>query len=150
MYWVFIPYTKTLIYKIYNKLIKTSDNRYYIYIYMYIIYRNTLHWYFVCDKDSRTACYINESPSYFRDVHVTRSLVLCVCFVDSCPFVLFLLAIVLSVLLRYADSDYLPLISSNSSCNKHVILMMHINKATRARFKYSMLFLFPNLIAIFV
>jgi hypothetical protein len=32
-----------------------------------------------------------------------------------CPFVLFLLAIVLSVLLRYADYDYLPLASSNSS-----------------------------------
>jgi hypothetical protein len=31
-----------------------------------------------------------------------------------CPFVLFLLAIVLSVLLRYMDSDY-PLVSSNSS-----------------------------------
>jgi hypothetical protein len=32
-----------------------------------------------------------------------------------CPFVLFLLAIVLSVLLRYTVSDYLPLVSSNSS-----------------------------------
>ena len=31
-----------------------------------------------------------------------------------CPFVLSLLVIVLTVLLRYADSDYLPLISSNS------------------------------------
>ena len=30
------------------------------------------------------------------------------------PFVLFPLAIVLSVLLRYTDSDYLPLVSSNS------------------------------------
>jgi hypothetical protein len=38
---------------------------------------------------------------------VTRSLVLCVCFVDRClSFVLFLLAIVLSVLLQYTDSDY--------------------------------------------
>jgi hypothetical protein len=38
---------------------------------------------------------------------VTRSLVLCVCFVDRClSFVLFLLAIVLSVLHRYTDSDY--------------------------------------------
>jgi hypothetical protein len=37
---------------------------------------------------------------------VTRSLVLCVCFVDSvCPFGLFLLTIVFSVLLRYAASD---------------------------------------------
>ena len=37
---------------------------------------------------------------------VTRSLVLCVCFVDLClSFVLFLLAIVLSVL-QYTDYDY--------------------------------------------
>jgi hypothetical protein len=32
-----------------------------------------------------------------------------------CPFVLDLLVIVLSVRLRYTDSDYLPLVSSNSS-----------------------------------
>jgi hypothetical protein len=38
---------------------------------------------------------------------VTRSLVLCVCFVDRClSFALFLLAIVLSILLQYTDSDY--------------------------------------------
>ena len=37
-------------------------------------------------------------------VRVTRSLVLCG--VDRCPFVLFLRAIVLSVLLRLTDSDY--------------------------------------------
>jgi hypothetical protein len=38
---------------------------------------------------------------------VTRSLVLCVCFVDRClSFVLFLLVIVLSVLLQYTDYDY--------------------------------------------
>jgi hypothetical protein len=37
---------------------------------------------------------------------VTRSLVLCVCFVDRClSYVLFLLAIVLSVL-QYTDSNY--------------------------------------------
>ena len=30
----------------------------------------------------------------------------CVLWIVVCPFVLFLLAIVLSVLLRYADSDY--------------------------------------------
>ena len=40
----------------------------------------------------------------FSGVRVNRSLVLCVCFVD--PFVLFLLAIVLSVLLRFTDSYY--------------------------------------------
>jgi hypothetical protein len=37
-----------------------------------------------------------------------------------CPFVLFLLAIVLSVLLRYTDSDYLPLVSSKSSYSKNM------------------------------
>jgi hypothetical protein len=48
-----------------------------------------------------------SSPSVFSGLRVTQSLVLCVCFVDLvCPFVLFLLAIVLSVLLRYTDSDY--------------------------------------------
>jgi len=46
------------------------------------------------------------SPPIFSGVRVTRSLVLCVCSVDHCPFVLFLLAIVLSVLLRFTDSDY--------------------------------------------
>jgi hypothetical protein len=48
-----------------------------------------------------------SSPPVFSGVRVTRSLVLYVCFVDRClSFVLFLLAIVLSVLLRYTDSDY--------------------------------------------
>jgi hypothetical protein len=46
---------------------------------------------------------------------LTRSLVLWECFADHCcPFVLFLLAIVLSVLRRYTDSDD-TVISSNSS-----------------------------------
>ena len=43
-----------------------------------------------------------ESTPDFSGVHVTRSLVLYVCFVD-----LLVLAIVLSVLLRFANSDYL-------------------------------------------
>ena len=50
-----------------------------------------------------------EFTPVFSGVRVTRSLVLYVCFVDRClsfKFVLFLLAIVLSVLLRYTDSDY--------------------------------------------
>ena len=43
----------------------------------------------------------------FSGVRVTRSLVLYVCFVDRClTFCTFLLDIVLSVLLRYTDSDY--------------------------------------------
>ena len=40
-------------------------------------------------------------------VRVTRSFVLCVCFVDRfCPFVPFLSTIVFSVLLRFTDSNY--------------------------------------------
>ena len=47
-----------------------------------------------------------SSPPVFSGVRVTRSLVLYVCFVDRfCPFVLFPLAIVLSVPLRYTDYD---------------------------------------------
>ena len=49
-----------------------------------------------------------SSLRVFSAVHVIRSLVLCVCFVDRClsfcPFYFFLV-IVLSVL-RYTDSDY--------------------------------------------
>jgi len=46
------------------------------------------------------------SPNGFSRVQVTRSLVLCVCFVDRCLFfVIFLLAIMLSVLLRYTHSN---------------------------------------------
>ena len=42
----------------------------------------------------------------FSGVRVTRSLVVCVCFVDSClSFCTFLLAIVLSALLRFTDYD---------------------------------------------
>jgi hypothetical protein len=47
-----------------------------------------------------------SSPLVFSGVRVTRSLVLCVMSCRSL-FVLFLLAIVLSVLLRFTDSDYL-------------------------------------------
>ena len=43
-------------------------------------------------------------PPVFSGVRVTRSLVLHVCVVNR--FVLFLLAIVLSVLLRFKDSDH--------------------------------------------
>jgi len=47
-------------------------------------------------------------PPVFSEVRVTRSLVLYVCFVDRCLSfcTFFLLTIVLSVLLRYTDSDY--------------------------------------------
>jgi hypothetical protein len=48
-----------------------------------------------------------SSPPVFSEVRVTRSLVLCVCLVIVvCPFVLFLSAIVLSVLFQYTDFDY--------------------------------------------
>ena len=50
-----------------------------------------------------------RSTPVFSGVHVTRSMILWVCLqlVDVCPFVLFLFAIVFSVLHRYTDSDYL-------------------------------------------
>ena len=57
-----------------------------------------------------------SSSSVFSGVRVTRSLVLYVYFVDRClSFCTFSLAIALSFLLRYTDSDYLPLVSSSSS-----------------------------------
>jgi hypothetical protein len=60
----------------------------------------------ICSQRSLCGIFYFISP-VFRGVRVTRSLVLCICFVDRyLPFVLFLLAIVLSVLLRYTDSDY--------------------------------------------
>ena len=52
-------------------------------------------------------------PPVFKRVRVTRSVVLCVYFIEHC-LSFFFLAIVLSVL-RFMDSDYLPLVSSNSS-----------------------------------
>ena len=45
-----------------------------------------------------------SSPRVFSGIRVTRSLVLCVCFVYCC--LSFFLAIVLYVLLRFTDSDY--------------------------------------------
>ena len=48
-----------------------------------------------------------SSPPVFSGVRVARSLALCVCVIDRCLFfVLFHLAIVLSILLRFTDSDY--------------------------------------------
>ena len=50
-------------------------------------------------------------------VPVARSLVFCVVFyIVICTFVIFRLVIVLSVLLRFTNFDYLPLISSSTSC----------------------------------
>ena len=48
-----------------------------------------------------------SSPPVFSGVRVTQSLVLYVCFVDRCLFfVLLLLAVVLSVLLRFTNSFF--------------------------------------------
>ena len=46
------------------------------------------------------------SLSVLSDFRVTRSLVLCICFPDRCPFVLFLLAIVFSILVRFTYFNY--------------------------------------------
>ena len=58
------------------------------------------------DKELLTLPKHLSSPPSFSGDRATRSLVLCVCFVDRrlsfCPF----LVIVLSVLLRFTDSDY--------------------------------------------
>ena len=74
-----------------------------------VVYVNSLIFFFTWNYLA-TLCHI-ELPTIpvhpgFSGVCVTRSLVLCVCFVDRClSFCNFLLAIVLSVL-RYTDSDY--------------------------------------------
>ena len=48
-----------------------------------------------------------SSPPVFSGVRVTRSLVLCVCFVDRClSFYTFSFGHCMSVYLRYTDSDY--------------------------------------------
>ena len=53
-----------------------------------------------------------SSPPVLSGVRVTRSLVLCICFVNRCLYFFFVLSV-----LRYTGSDYLPLVSSNSSAN---------------------------------
>jgi hypothetical protein len=68
-----------------------------------------------------------SSPPVFSGVRVTPALFLYVCFVDRCcPLVFFLLAIVLSVLLRHTDSDpnnfqlhchFLNVIPEEKKCN---------------------------------
>jgi hypothetical protein len=55
-----------------------------------------------------------SSLPVFSGVRVTRSLVLCVVFCRSL-FVPLSLIFLLSVLLRFMDSDYLPLVSLSSS-----------------------------------
>ena len=62
-------------------------------------------WVLLVEQELLTLPENLSSPPVFSGVCVTRSLVLCVCIVDR-SFVLFILAIVLSVLLRFTDSDY--------------------------------------------
>ena len=68
-----------------------------------------------------------STPPVFSGVCVTQTLVLYVCFIDRClSFVLFVLAIVLSDLLRCADYDYLPLVSSHSSSYLRFIALTNL------------------------
>ena len=59
---------------------------------------------FTCGAGSTNPSGAHEFTPCFCGVLVIRFAVLCICFV--CPFVLFLLTIVLSVLLRFTDYDY--------------------------------------------
>ena len=79
----------------------------------------------VCNKINTTGANSGTGTAYpsgapeitpgISGVRVTRSLVFCLCFVDRClSFVLFLLAIVLSVTLHDLRILIKPLISSNS------------------------------------
>jgi hypothetical protein len=117
-------YTDVTIYKICTRctFIFTNNN---------IVIFNTLngsfnHWYFLVKmikllvlQTLELFCYylhLSSTP-VFSGVRVTRSLVLYVCFVDRC---LSLCTFsfdhcVFCFFLRYADYDYLPLVSSNSS-----------------------------------
>jgi hypothetical protein len=64
---------------------------------------------------------------------------LCVCFVDRClSFCTFLLAIVLSVLLRFSDFDY-PLVSSNSSKILGEVLFFNLNYVAKYYKAYAVL-----------
>ena len=70
-------------------------------------------------------------PAVFSRVRGTRSLVLCVCLVDRyfsfCTF----LAIVLSVLLRFTDSDYpFGIFKLNSSCCQLWHIWFHLSLST--------------------
>jgi len=62
----------------------------------------------LCIKETTSG--VHEFTPVFKEVHVARSLIVCV------VFVLLFLTIVLSVLLRFTYSNYLFLVSSNVSC----------------------------------
>ena len=79
-------------------------------------------------RDSRSFCLI-LLELLTSGVRVTRSLVLCVCFVDRClSFCIFSFGIVLSVLLRYTDSDY-PFAGADPGFQ---VRGAHLNKLHRA------------------
>jgi hypothetical protein len=63
-----------------------------------------------------------SSPPVFSGVHVTQSLVLYVCFVDRClSFCTLSFGHCVVCSCWYTDSEYLPLVSSNSSYSDLVI-----------------------------
>jgi hypothetical protein len=69
------------------------------------------------------SAYTSGAPEFtaeFSKDRVTRGLVLCVMFCRFCPFVLFLLTIVLSVP-RFTATLITPLVPSNSSYLKHLV-----------------------------
>ena len=90
-------------------------------------------------------------PPVFSGVRVTRSLVLCVCFMDRClSFCSLPLAIVLSVLLQYTDADcsfgifkfFLSyIVSQNAACKKSLkipeVIRIRISKKNRRSTKHT-------------
>jgi hypothetical protein len=96
------------------------------------------HFHMLCTKLELELPTLPEhmsSPSFFSGVRVTRSLVLCVCFVDRClSFCTFSFTVVFSVLLRYTDSDYLPLVSLNSSCDNLIFMFCVILNSNMTSF----------------
>jgi hypothetical protein len=71
-----------------------------------------------------------NSPPVFSGVRDTRSLVLCVCFVDRFFFPFFFLAIVLSVLLQLKDSDYTLVSSHSSKDSDYTLVSSHSSKVS--------------------
>jgi hypothetical protein len=102
---------KTLHYMTKWPLICSTCRKHFPVLSSLIIYHRSCSWINTTDATSGA---LTASPAgapeftpVFSRVRVTQSLVWCVCFIDSClSFCAFLLAIVLSVLHQYTDSDY--------------------------------------------
>ena len=100
--------------------------------YHWVVTRLT-RWVPLVEQELLTLSEHLSSPPVFSGVRVTRSLVLCVCFVDRCLYLCtFFLAIVLYVLLPYIDSDYpfgiFKLFLKGSWCShNHYILCVCVN-----------------------